>query len=367
MGKAARASDDVAHGGKVLTGSADVFTDKLPTARMTDIAICAKHGIAFVAQSSATVFVNGRGMARLGDGCACASGGAAGPGAKEMVLFILSVHGQKTLDEVMKELKGHSFHLEAIAKDFNQDGALDTVDLKGGLGGFQLGDQNSLATGGLEIGSVEGTFGVVQGPGAITGPGGIPLNTTVTAEGAVSAVRGNLGLNLGSQGSIVAEGGMFNASGGGSFLLGDDGRRVGLVARGGGELNALEGEVVGTQNTTIGGFLNQMALNPLFAPAALATRAVALFDDGVAQALETPLKVQAAIGGDVASVGGSAGIEAYADRVTGQATLGGELDLSFILGASLKLSFVAGKDKSAGGGGAPNVISSGSGNVYVGG
>jgi uncharacterized Zn-binding protein involved in type VI secretion len=71
MSNNARQLDMHSHGGYILSGSPDVYTNGLQTARLTDLCMCPQHGIVSIIQGSATVYDNGLQRARLGDMLSC--------------------------------------------------------------------------------------------------------------------------------------------------------------------------------------------------------------------------------------------------------------------------------------------------------
>ncbi|MGV3346277.1 PAAR domain-containing protein [Enterobacteriaceae bacterium LUAb1] len=72
MQPAARVCDAVCHGGCVVSGSGDVFTNCLPAAAIgISVAVCCLHCAAPVACGSGTVFINNVPAARLGDVTGC--------------------------------------------------------------------------------------------------------------------------------------------------------------------------------------------------------------------------------------------------------------------------------------------------------
>ncbi|MCA9610406.1 MAG: PAAR domain-containing protein, partial [Myxococcales bacterium] len=330
MTNAARSSDAVSHGGTIVTGSPDVLTEGLASARFLDLVKCEQHGVAVIAQTSKTVLVNGRGFARKDDGCICAGAGAAGPGQKDLVLFILSVHGSdKTLDEIVEETNGHGPHLEGVLQDANADGVLDTFLMKGSLMGFSLeGEYGSFS---MEAFSGELELANVRGRNAIDGP--IPLNQTLRGHGEVAALKGEATVNLGDEASVEAKGSLFKAEADGELLVGDDGRRVGLIARGGLKASAASGSGTAVVDTTAQGFLDRMAVaSPGFAVAAIGARTLSHLSPTAASYLATPVKLEATAGASGGSAGIDGEVEAYYDRQTEEAHLGLGGELAALLG-----------------------------------
>ncbi|MGE0788171.1 MAG: PAAR domain-containing protein [Sandaracinaceae bacterium] len=366
MTEAARRDDTVSHGGKIVTGSPDVLTEGLASARLLDLVKCEVHGVAVIAQTSKTVLVNGRGFARKGDGCLCAGSGSAGPGQKDVVLFILDAAGKdQTLDEIVKETNGHGPHIEAVLQDANQDGQLDSFEMKAAAAGFLIEGKHGKF--GMEVFSGEVKLANVRGAHAIDGA--IPLNQTLHAKGEVAAFKGEAAVTAGDV-TVEGKGTLLTAEAEAEFLAGDDGRRVGLVARGGAKAKAAGASGKGIIDTTAGRFLDTLAVgSPIFAPVALGAHALGRLSPTAARILDTPVKLEAKVGVSGGSVGIDGGVEAFYDRQTEQAVFGLEGELAALLGigADLKLT-IGGKAKGEAqtGDGGPNLIDSGASSVLVG-
>ena len=67
----ARVGDAISHGGSITTGSAKVFADGFPVARIGDSANCSVHGAVVITDGSSNVFAEGLGVARIGDSLSC--------------------------------------------------------------------------------------------------------------------------------------------------------------------------------------------------------------------------------------------------------------------------------------------------------
>ena len=67
----ARLTDQISHGGEIITGSPDTFTNGLPTARIGDLAACSIHGTVKIVTGAPSTFTNGRATARVTDLCSC--------------------------------------------------------------------------------------------------------------------------------------------------------------------------------------------------------------------------------------------------------------------------------------------------------
>jgi uncharacterized Zn-binding protein involved in type VI secretion len=185
--QAARKTDPVSHGGKVLTGSSDVVTVGQPSARLGDLVVCELHGAALVDETSRTVFVNGKGFARQTDGCRCAGGGGTvGPGQAELIDLVLAAKGgDQTIEEVLAERNGYGLMAQALITDENFDGKLDTLTARGAMAGIELTGEH----GSWSVEALGGEFeaALVEGEGAITGAPG--LNRTVKVKGSLVALQ----------------------------------------------------------------------------------------------------------------------------------------------------------------------------------
>lgn len=71
MPEVARITDRGSHGGRIITGSPDVFVNQLNVARIGDTYDCAIHGPNPIVTGSPDTFANGRNVARIGDITAC--------------------------------------------------------------------------------------------------------------------------------------------------------------------------------------------------------------------------------------------------------------------------------------------------------
>lgn len=60
----ARVKDKHSHGGKIIDGSPDCYTNNLKDARLHDPAVCPIHGLVAVASGSSLVLTNGLPTAR---------------------------------------------------------------------------------------------------------------------------------------------------------------------------------------------------------------------------------------------------------------------------------------------------------------
>ncbi|GAB5544385.1 MAG: hypothetical protein SangKO_041450 [Sandaracinaceae bacterium] len=366
MPDAARQTDPVTHGGTIVTGSPNVLTEGLASARLFDLVKCDVHGTAVVAETSKTVLVNGRGFARKGDGCACEGASAAGPGQGDLVLFILSVHGSdKTLEEIVEETNGHGPHLEGILADSNRDGTLDSFVMDGSLMGFEIeGEHGRFA---MEVGVLEGEATYVRGENAIDGP--IPLNQRAKLNLRGSALDTEGTLNVTDEVSVEGKGSLFEAEVGGEFLAGSDGRYTGVIVDGGATASAASGSVTGVVDTTAGGFLAGLATSPVFGPAAIGALTVAGMSETGRELLATPVKIEVTKGASAASVGADGRFAAYYDNYLEEAhfDLAGELAVLLGLKAGVSVTIGGnGKEEGQTGDAGPNLIVSGAGTVIVG-
>jgi uncharacterized Zn-binding protein involved in type VI secretion len=71
MPQVARVGDAGSHGGAIVTGSEDVLTNNLGTARVGDTYACPIHGSNAIVTGSPDTFANDQPVARVGDQTAC--------------------------------------------------------------------------------------------------------------------------------------------------------------------------------------------------------------------------------------------------------------------------------------------------------
>lgn len=71
MAEIARIGDAGSHGGSIVTGSDDVLTNGIGTARVGDIYDCPLHGPNPIVTGSPDATANGQAVARVGDQTAC--------------------------------------------------------------------------------------------------------------------------------------------------------------------------------------------------------------------------------------------------------------------------------------------------------
>ena len=70
-GGIARAMDSLEQGGKIFSGSPNVFVNGMPVARVGDPVVCTEHGDSKITSGCATVRANGKPIAHRGSLCAC--------------------------------------------------------------------------------------------------------------------------------------------------------------------------------------------------------------------------------------------------------------------------------------------------------
>lgn len=81
MKPAARIGDAISHGGAIVTGSGNVFTNSIPAAMVgMSSVVCSLHGGSTVASGSGTVFINSLPAARVGDNTGCGASIVCGSG-----------------------------------------------------------------------------------------------------------------------------------------------------------------------------------------------------------------------------------------------------------------------------------------------
>lgn len=363
MPEAARQTDPVTHGGTIVSGSANVITEGLATARKLDLVKCEVHGTAAVAQTSQTVIVNGRGFARKDDGCACE--GSAGPGQQDVVAFILSVHGSdKTIDEILEETNGHGPHLQAVLKDTDQDGTLDSVVVDGAVVSINLtGEHGSFR---MDVGKVHAEATYIRGENAIDGP--VPLNQYIAANASASAFETEATVNLGDNAAVTADGKIYHAEAKTEALIGSAGDIQGVILEAGASASAVSGSAKTEVNGTAGEFIERLGPTPLGASLVVGSRLLSAYSPEVREMLETPIKLEIGKGISGGSVGVEGRFAAYYNRRTEQShfDLGGEL--AALVGLEFDLSLTVGEDASQADTGAaePNLIVSGACTVVVG-
>lgn len=362
MPNGSRTSDAVSHGGAIATGSPNVITEGLPTARLSDLVACALHGAAAIGGSSSSVLVNGRGFARIGDGCICGSGGSVGPGSQDVLLFLLQAQESgKTLEELMRESPVVAMHLEGLLQDTNNDGVRDSISINGTLLRVNLeGDWGNFR---MDVLSLEAQSAFREGPAG--------FSVTNRAEVHGASIEGQY--NIDPNTSVRAEGGALNASATQELLIGDDGDRVGGAVEYGAKASVLSGEVGGSHTSSAG----ELLARPLGPLGSLLVRGVSSLSPSARRALETPVTIDASVGGSLISVGADGKAAAYYDRSSGQGVfeIGG--DIAALLGIGFDLKVTVGEDQSesrqapasgdATGGAGPNLIAAGAGSVIVGG
>lgn len=360
----ARAADSLYHGGAIMTGATNVFSNTMPVARRGDIVVCKQHGLGAVGEHSSTVYACGKPVARTGDGCTCdGTGMIAGPGAQEIVTVLLSAHGEMTQEQLLERLKGHSYHAESVMSDLNQDGIYDAVGVRGALGRGQV--SGAAGDFGFQLGGFDAKGSAVAGPGygvvSVPGVGDVPFNYSTSLQGEVSAVQVGGNINVGG-GSVGGEFELFSASVSEEMLIGNDGRLTGVILDGEVGASALSGEVTGVANTTVGEFIDRLSGLPLSGVLTLGSKIAGLGSTGYAEALKRPVTIEAKIGGSAGSVGGGGGVKAYRDNATGKCTIGGRGAVEALLGLDVSLSVTTDCKPVE----APNPISAGSDNVRVG-
>lgn len=362
MPDAARTTDPVSHGGTIVSGSVDVITEGLGSARYGDMVACAVHGPAAVEQTSATVIVNGRGFARKDDGCLCVGATPVGPGGEALMSFIMSTHESGlSQEEILAQTNGHGPHFEAFARDADGDGVADTFDAKYSTLALRFeGEHGSLE---FEALSAEAHASRIRGENAIDGP--IPLNQTIDMSARASAFDSSGTVRVGDA-EATGNASLLTAEAHAEFLAGDDGRRVGFIASGGAKAKAASAGGTVATNTTAGGILEN--LGPLGLPLSLGADALGDLSPSVRNFLDTPIRLEASGGVSGGSVGADAEVAAYYDRETEETHLGVGGELAALLGLAVDVRIVIGgkgPEEETGAAG-PNLIVSGAGTVIVG-
>lgn len=294
MSKPASALGDIAaHGGTVLFGSTNVLIGGRPAARKGDPVMCPIHGGGTITQGSFTVFINGMPAARLGDFTGCMVPGLSAIsvpapilGPPPMPASVLGpppapapvqgpppapVQGPPPAPEGAPPLGGaltldkqragrthaqndedkygvSAMHIEGFMTDANKDGVYDT--LEGSAEMIRMRNKGYHDVGPVEMGgthSLDLFYANAKYSAPMTPQSGQAVYGSAEAGmmkwgGTLSTgAPGSKGLN--SQ-SIGTEVNMFHAKAEGDWLAGDDGNRVGIVAKGEAGAEVLKGEAI---------------------------------------------------------------------------------------------------------------------------
>jgi uncharacterized Zn-binding protein involved in type VI secretion len=268
-----------AHGtGTILMGSTNVFIGGRPAARVGDPVVCTLHGAGSITRGSATVLINGMPAARMGDMTGCMMPGLAAisvpavlgpPPTPAPPPGAVPLGGAVTFDKTRSgkthaqndEAKGgvSALHAEGFITDANADGNYDTIE--GSAEMIRLRQKGYTDAGPVEL-SGTNNMDLFYGSAKYSVPSFTGANQAAygSAEAGMMkwAVSGGVGApgakGLNSQ-SIGAEVNMFHAKAEGDWLAGDDGNRVGVVAKGEAGAEVLKGEAITViTSPSIGGY-----------------------------------------------------------------------------------------------------------------
>jgi uncharacterized Zn-binding protein involved in type VI secretion len=278
MGKpAARISDQAGHTGFIMTGASSVLIGGMPAARKGDSFSCPMppHIGGVITMGSATVLIGGMPAARMGDptGCnlagTCAPGipGTLGPpavpapapegsGAPDTGGSFDAQHGNNILnsqtDYSPKYNGGVSGpHAEYIRKDNDKDGTYDTF----GVEAHAVRFRNRTGSDGKDYLGASHEMDVLYGNASATSSAGYGYGASAQAEAGMVTQGGSVFVGpKGDQGRNAVAGvagkyDIMHAKAEGDYLLGDDGRRVGMGAKVSAKAEAVSADGTGTLTT----------------------------------------------------------------------------------------------------------------------
>ncbi|MBJ6435733.1 PAAR domain-containing protein, partial [Enterobacter cloacae] len=255
MGKhAARQTADTAgHDGPITSGSRDVSTGGLPSARMGDIYICKTHGPGVISEGSKTVTINGLPAARKGDKVVCGKKSLPPTqGPKPPEYHYVTIAKNTNEDGSVKNPNGsdkfklYTAYAVSTLMDEDGDGQYDKSNLKAGIIDFQLnhpiGDSGANIGLGGTVGKAEMTAGTIANEDVHSS----------SIEAKLEGLSGNISLSSGKAGSgdyveTKAEGKIGLAEGKGNYNLTHDldEARVGAAFELGAEAAAAKGQLSG--------------------------------------------------------------------------------------------------------------------------
>ncbi len=248
MPEASRIGDTTLHGGAIVQGAKLVIIGGFKAARKGDSYICPVHGTGVIIQGAEQVFIEGAKAARKLDKCGCAVVGVSGTGVPptvgaEPLQWSASANEKergKMDAQLDDELPARGPHIEGEVLDSDKDGTRDTV--RGEASGVRMRNQAYGDVGPVEFGAkhnLDVFYGRGQLGSTVDGQGWIPgIGASGSGEAGMLKQGGELlvgpagdkGLN--PYGAIGGEYNLFHAEAKGDVLLGDDGRRVGMVLAG---------------------------------------------------------------------------------------------------------------------------------------
>ncbi|MBI4953249.1 MAG: PAAR domain-containing protein [Myxococcales bacterium] len=335
MKPAARLSDPCMHGGMLASGSPDTTVGGMPAARLGDIHTCPipGHVAGKLVSASSTVFINGQGAARVADTIACASPAAPPAGKTHKAAAEYKV---KDDDNYLKAV-----YAEHVSSDFDKDGHVDTH--KVGVGVFSASGETVKGKGPVTYGA-RGKYDVATASayaGASFDKGGSvragAKAVLTSAEGSVFVgPKGDDGKNPYAE--VGAQGQLLGAEAKGDVLLGDDGKRVGVLVGGKASASAMGGEARGRVGI------------PLWPGS------------------KYSLDIKVGVSGDLGAVGGSLAAGGYYDKEEGRTHFIFEGALKLLAGLGLSLDISIGRKFGVSAPApAPDAVAVGCTSVFIGG
>ncbi len=270
---AARMGDLAGHGGIIVFGEPTVLIGGLPAARKGDPLVCPvpMHGGGVITQGSMTVLIGGMPAARMGDLTGCLTVGMSGisiptllgpvpalPALPEAPPLKGALNADRRNtgmlhDETDKGRGGvTALHAEGQVVDSDKDGSYDTVESAAEAVRMR---NSAYGNAGPVEGGITHNMDVFYASGKGTSRAGYGYGASGTAEtgmmkwgagGSVAPANSN-GRN--PYAAVGGEANMFHAKAEGDVLIGNDGNRSGLIAKGEAGAEVLQGEVAGTTTT----------------------------------------------------------------------------------------------------------------------
>ena len=255
MPEASRIGDTTLHGGAIVQGAKLVIIGGFMAARKGDSYICPIHGTGVIIQGAEQVIIEGAKAARKLDKCGCAVIGVSGTGVPPTVgaepLQWSASANEKERGKMDAQLDddepARGPHIEGEVLDSDKDGTRDTV--RGEASGVRMRNQAYGDVGPVEFGAkhnldvfpnnLDVFYGRGQLGSTVDGQGWIPgIGASGSGEAGMLKQGGEILVGpAGDKGlnpyqSIGGEYNLFHAEAKGDVLLGDDGRRVGIVGSG---------------------------------------------------------------------------------------------------------------------------------------
>lgn len=241
MPPAARIGDRCVHiGAKLATGSPDTIVDGKELSRVGDISLGCElppgpHKVGRLVKCSRTVFINGLAAARKGDGLVCPSPPPT-PGAPGGPRY--AVKRWEVIDE---KNHGELLYADGQLTDRDGDGTKDTAE--GSIGGLQQvwGGENWDARVGVL--TANGQISMSQGAVGMGTSGSVEASVLSGEVGGKAQLAGSNENPLEVGGSL--KGSLLSASADFDYLMGSDGRRIGISTRGQAGVALAEGSATG--------------------------------------------------------------------------------------------------------------------------